>query len=215
MIDLRSARKLKDIVTGGHLAHPEAIVAPSGNRAYIAVTDRDQVAVIDTRGLRVERYLNVGNAAGIGTSPDALAVTSNGGQLLVAEAGTDRISVFGLPQGRSGGFPLQGRIPVARYPTDVQVTGGRRPLLLWTAAKGLGTGPNPKGPNPFGSATLGQSSGPSQFLPYILGDDPRGDGDPKLTLFGARDRGRRPVPTRPASGATSGRSAYHFWLDLS
>jgi DNA-binding beta-propeller fold protein YncE len=248
VIDLTRARKLKDIVTGGHLAHPEAVIAPRGGRAYVAVTDRDRVAVIDTQRLHVERYLSVGNRAGIGTSPDALAVSADGRRLLVAEAGSDEVTVLGVPA-RGGKFSLQGRIPVARYPTDVQVTAGRHPKLLWLSAKGLGTGPNPNGPSPFNSGALGQSSTPTQFLPYItdgdtgvapmpttrqlvaltrkadaqvvpanhvttppagtplraggpikyvffivrenrtydqiLGDDARGDGDPKLTLFGA------------------------------
>jgi DNA-binding beta-propeller fold protein YncE len=171
VIDLVHARKIKDIVTGGHLAHPEAVLAPAGTRAYVTVTDRDQVAVLDTKRLRVERYLSVGNTAGIGTSPDALAVTADGTRLLVAEAGADELSVFGVPAGRTGRFALQGRIPVARYPTDVQVTSGKHPKLVWLSAKGLGTGPNPNGPNPFNSGALGQNTKPSQFLPHITDGD--------------------------------------------
>jgi DNA-binding beta-propeller fold protein YncE len=243
IIDLRRARKIKDLEVGGHLAHPEAVIAPRGTRAYVAEADRDRVAVIDTRRMRVERVLSVTAKAGSGTSPNALAVSRDGRALFVSEGGADALSVFSIPR-----FARLGRVPTGRYPTDVQTTGGRHPKLLWLSAKGLGTGPNPGGPNPFDSATLDQTNTPTQFLPRItfgdvgigalptgkrlasltrqadaqlrpanlpprppaatpiraggpikyvffivrenrtydqvLGDDPRGAGDPKLTLFG-------------------------------
>jgi DNA-binding beta-propeller fold protein YncE len=243
VIDLRHARRVEDVEVGGHLAHPEAVIAPPGGRAYVTEADRDQVAVIDTRRMRLERTLAVKVAAGVGTSPNALAVSHDGRELFVSEAGADALSVFSLPA-----FKLLGRVPTGRYPTDVQTTGGRNPKLLWLSAKGLGTGPNPNGPNPFNSATLDQTNAVLQFLPRItlgdtgigalptrrrlaaltrqanaqlrpanlpssapagtpirpggpiryvffivrenrtydqvLGDDPRGDGDPRLTLFG-------------------------------
>ena len=50
VVDLATAKVVKTITTGGHLAHPEAIVAPAGRRAYVTVTNKDRVAVIDTSG---------------------------------------------------------------------------------------------------------------------------------------------------------------------
>jgi YVTN family beta-propeller protein len=167
VIDLGKAKVTRTIDVGGHLAHPEAVVAPPGKRAYVAVTNQDRVAVIDTSKLKRERYLAVGVRAGIGTAPDAVAVTADGGQLLVANSGADSISVFGIPRGKARAFKAQGRIPTARYPTDVQATGGKKPKLLWLSMKGLGTGPNPNGPNPFNSSTLDQTASPTQFLPRI------------------------------------------------
>ena len=249
VIDLRRARKVRDIPAGGHLAHPEAIIAPPGGRAYVTITNLDQVAVIDVRRLRVVRRLPAGIGSDLGASPNALAVTRDGRRLLATLSGADVIAVWQVPRRGSTGFRLLGRVPTARYPSDVQVTGGPRPRLLWLSAKGLGVGPNPKGPNPFSSATLDQTAAQSvQFLPRItdgaagigalpsagrlkaltrqadtqvppenlpaspppdtpvraggpikhvfyivrenrtydqvLGDDPRGDGDPSLTLFG-------------------------------
>jgi DNA-binding beta-propeller fold protein YncE len=146
-------------------------------------------------------------------------------------------------------FELIGRIPVASYPTGAWATPGSR-KLVWLSGKGLGVGPNPRGPAPTnpldddshqslfqylpreirglggilrfptdrqvrrytpraskqirpsndtpappGSPIAGP--GPSQKIKHVfyivrenrtydqvLGDDPRGDGDPKLTLFG-------------------------------
>ena len=244
LIDLKRAKKVKDITTGGHLAHPEGVVAPRGRYAYVAIANQDRIAVIDTHRRSRLRYLDVAVKAGIGVSPDAVAVSADGKRLLVANAGTDSVSVFAV----GGRWQLLGRVPTAHYTTDVAATGGRNPKLVWLSAKGLGTGPNPGGPSPFNSATLNQSGAQSQFLPRItlgsvgigamptrrqlksltrkadaqlrpanapttlpadtpirpggpikhvffivrenrtydqvLGDDPRGAGDPKLELFG-------------------------------
>jgi hypothetical protein len=151
-------------------------------------------------------------------------------------------------QRRSRAWQLVGRVPVASYPVHADATPGRG-RLVWLAAKGLGVGPNPNGPNPFSpddtddrintfqylpsivtgaagvlrfpsdsdlrrltpiasrqirpvngqrppAGTPIRSDGPIEHVFYIvrenrtydqvLGDDERGDGDPKLTLFPAR-----------------------------
>ena len=158
VIDLKKKKVVKTITTGGHLAHPEGIVAPAGSRAYVALANQDKVAVIDTKRMRVVKTLSVAVKAGIGASPIAVAV--GGGRLFVADAGTDALSVFSLAKLK----PL-GRIPTAHFPTDVETVGGK--TILWLSGKGLGTGPNPGGPSPFNSATLDQTGAQSQFLPRI------------------------------------------------
>jgi DNA-binding beta-propeller fold protein YncE len=134
VIDLAGARKLADIQVGSHLSHPEAIaVDPKADRAYVAVTNADEVAVIDTKSFQVERTLSAGRPEGLGASPVALTVTPDGSQLLVAEAGVDAIAAYRLTAASSGqsapalpapAFTLIGRIPTASYPTDVQVVPG-------------------------------------------------------------------------------------------
>ena len=134
VIDLAAARKITDIQVGSHLSHPEAIaVDPQADRAYVAVANADEVAVIDTKRFQVERTLDAGRPEGLGTSPVALTVTPDGSQLLVAEAGVDAIGDYRLtaPTGlqpigapaQPPQFSLIGRIPTASYPTDVQVVG--------------------------------------------------------------------------------------------
>jgi DNA-binding beta-propeller fold protein YncE len=239
ILDLTAGSKLAD-VSLGHLTHPEAIVVdPSGTYAYVAVANADMVAVIDLRTRAEVNFLSTGRAAGDGTSPSALTLTPDGSRLLVAESGADELTVFNTADGS-----LIGRIPTSSYPTDVRVTPDGR-TLLWISGKGLGTGPNPNGPNPFETTdantnsfqylpiiTLGDAGilrfpddkqvryltrvataqlrpsntqaapsdtplrpdGPIKHVFYIvkenrtydqvLGDDPRGDGDPSLTLFG-------------------------------
>jgi DNA-binding beta-propeller fold protein YncE len=240
VIDLASGAKLKDIQVGANLSHPEGIALdPPARRAYVAIANTSQVAVIGTATMTVEKVLSVERAQGGGESPVALAVSRNGRRLFVAEAAADELAVFTLPSGS-----LIGRIPTAAYPTDVQTT---RKRLVWIAAKGFGAGANPNGPNPLsvsddnllehpGTAVLStgragilrlpgnpamrrftrlagrqvvpsnpkspppgtpvRAGGPIKHVFYIvrenrtydqvLGDDPRGDGDPQLTLFGER-----------------------------
>jgi DNA-binding beta-propeller fold protein YncE len=258
VIDLDSASKVKDIQVGPHLSHPEAIaVDPQADRAYVAIANSDQVAVIDTRRLEVERTLSVDLPEGLGTAPVGLAVTPEGSRLLVAESGADDIAVFRLPGGGGSPYELIGRVPTADYTADVEVA--PRPCkagaglssclrLAYIAAKGLGVGPNPNGPSPLATNDDNTQSvnylpnivtgdagildfpsdsrirqltsvasrqirptnpasppadtpirpdGPIKHVFYIvrenrtydqvLGDDPRGDGDPSLELFGPHE----------------------------
>jgi hypothetical protein len=260
VIDLAAGTKTKDIQVGPHLSHPEAIaVDPKRNRAYVPVSQQDTIAVIDLNSLTVARTLSVERPKGIGTSPVEVHVTSDGCFLLSADAGEDAVAVFALPNARGRtcrngsrrkrrprAWQLVGRVPVGSYPVDVDATPRHR-KLVWLAAKGLGVGPNPNGPNPLSPndsdnginkfqylpsivrglsgilrfptnpklrrmtprasrqivpsnteqappGTPIRSGGPIKHVFYIvrenrtydqiLGDDPRGDGDPKLTLFG-------------------------------
>ena len=240
VVSLSSAKKLKDIQVGANLSHPEGIaLSPDGSRAYVAIANEDQVAIIDTRRETLVKVLSVDRTQGGGESPVAAAVSRDGRRLFVAESAADELAVFALPSGQR-----LGRIPTAAYPADVQTT---RRSLLWIAGKGFGAGPNVDGPNPLntgdnnllkhpGSAVL--SSGRAGVLPLptaaalrkdtlaagrqlipdnfraapsgtplrrggpikhvffiirenrtydqVLGDDPRGDGSPALTLFGKR-----------------------------
>ncbi len=212
MIDLESAKKVTDITVGPHLSHPEAIaVDPKADRAYVAIANSDQVAVIDTEKRAVERTISVGREEGLGTAPVALTVTPDGRRLLVALSGADAIAVIALPAGgarasararaRAEGIlareavPACGRraattrswrtSPPPQYPTDVQVvrasanpcgirSGARRgkrvrrcQKVLWLSGKGLGTGPNPKGPQPDSPADSDDRIGETQYLPLL------------------------------------------------
>ena len=163
IIDMASATKLKDLNVG-HLTHPEAIVVgPRGGKAYVAIANSDRVAVINLATRTIQRYFSTGRSYGHGTSPVALALTPNASRLLVAESGADELSEFHTSDGS-----LVGRIPTAAYPTDVHVTPDGK-TLLWTAAKGLGTGPNPNGPNPF--EITDDNANSFQYLPLITFGD--------------------------------------------
>jgi DNA-binding beta-propeller fold protein YncE len=168
VIALDTATKVKNIQVAANLSHPEGIALdPSGRHAYVAIANEDQVAVVDTRSMKVSKVLSVQRPQGGGEAPVALTVTPNGRRLVVAESGADELSVFALPSGAR-----IGRIPTAEYPADVQAT---KSQLMWIAAKGFGAGANLNGPNPIsandnnllqhpGTAVL--SSGRAGILPF-------------------------------------------------
>src|SRR3954447_7874324 len=146
VIDLATAREVKEITVGTHLSHAEHIALNrKGTRAYVTLANTDQVAVVDTRKRALERTISVERPWGGGVSPVASAVTKDGRRLLVAEASADELAV--VPLAGRGRFRVAGRIPTAAYPADVQLTKGGR--VLWLAAKGFGSGANPNGPNPY------------------------------------------------------------------
>jgi YVTN family beta-propeller protein len=192
-IDLTTAQKLRDIQVGPHLSHPEAIALdPRADRAYVAVTNSDQVAVIDTRTLRVSRTLSVERPSGLGAAPVDLAVTPDGRRLVVANEGTDELVLIRLPRTREGDdesargrivasdgarmsasrrsddWQVAGRVPTAQMPTAVDVARARgRTVLAWVSGKGLGTGPNPRGPNPTEPDDTDDRIGRTQYLPLL------------------------------------------------
>ena len=262
VIELSSGDVVKQIQVGSHLSHPESIAMdPKRNRAYVAVTNQDLIAVLDTKRMRVMRTISVARPQGNGTTPSYLSVTSDGCDLLSADSGEDAVAIIALSRaggcaGRAGRqarrgvkpFRLVGRIPVASYPTAAAATPNRG-KLVWISARGLGIGPNRHGPNPNSpndsddninsfqympsivrgssgilaypsdariraltprasrqivptnhqkppAGTPVRANGPIKHVFYIvkenrtydqvLGDDPRGDGDPGLTLFGRK-----------------------------
>jgi DNA-binding beta-propeller fold protein YncE len=98
VIDLPSGKVTKTLQVGANLSHPEGIaVDPEADRAYVAIANSDQVAVIDTARMTVAGTLSTERPQGDGTTPVALTVTPDGARLLVAEAGADEIAVFALP----------------------------------------------------------------------------------------------------------------------
>jgi DNA-binding beta-propeller fold protein YncE len=233
VIDLAAGAKVADIQAGGHLSHPEEITL-AGDRAYVPLANADAVAVLDTKSMSLLRRLPVGVAQGPGSTPVDVA-TAPGGRLLVALAHADQIEVLDAVTGA-----VRARIPTADYPTDVEAPPGR---LVWTAAKGMGLGPN-AGPPPSsqyfdvppalttkglvtgyaGIASMPgagrlrvltrragaqlrsvsmrtappdtplRAGGPIKHVFYVvrenrtydqvLGDEPRGDGDPRYAIFG-------------------------------
>jgi YVTN family beta-propeller protein len=146
-INLRRGTRIANIQVGANRSHPLGLALdPRADRAYVPIAHADQVVVIDTRRLRVERALSVGRPEGLGTMPVDVATSRDGTYLLAAEAGADEMAVFRLPRpGRRptpGAFRLLGRIPVADYP--VSVASAPVPRL------GCRGGPRPPRPKPTG-----------------------------------------------------------------
>ncbi len=149
--------------------HPSAL-ATRGASLYVALAGSDRVAIVDTTVRKFVRYLHdsAPGAPPEGSTPNALAVSSDGKRLLVAEADNNSIAVFDVTAAK-----LLGRIPADWYPTSLAEAGGE---LLIVSAKGQGTHANPDGPVPLTNwpndkptaYALGQLSGTLRALPATM-----------------------------------------------
>ncbi len=148
VVDIATGTVAVNVGVGGERgdleAHPEGLLLDAPRSLlYVAVTNRDLVAVVDTTTHAVVGYVDVGRSEAIGTAPLALAESPDGTRLYVADSGEDAVAVIAVePEDQDAPLRLVGRIPTAAYPSAVAVTpDGER--LVWLAAKGLGAGPNP------------------------------------------------------------------------
>ncbi|HEX2016457.1 MAG TPA: alkaline phosphatase family protein [Solirubrobacteraceae bacterium] len=137
VIDLPGGAPVATIGVGGtsgdRYAHAEGItVDPVADRAYVAVTNRDTVAVLDTRHLTLERLIGVGRPQAGGSAPVAVAVTPDGTTLYAALSDEDAlvgISLTARPRvaPRARRF-LRVRSPVAIKRYRRLTTRPRRPV---------------------------------------------------------------------------------------
>src|SRR5271167_1370566 len=149
--------------------HPSAL-AVRGARLYVTLAGSDRVAIVDTELRRVARYLHdaAPGAPPEGSTPNAVAFSSDGTRLLVAEADNNAVAVFDVATGK-----LLGRVPTDWYPTALAEVNGE---LLVVSGKGHGTHANPDGPVPLtnwpnGNPTayaLGQLNGSLRVLPSAM-----------------------------------------------
>src|SRR5580658_2961613 len=150
-LDLVNGRVVRNIplrkpelpLAGG--SHPTALLLNGDNsRLYVALTNRDEIAVLDTTSGQIVSYLSTklpGQKYG-GSDPEYLALSADEKTLFSANAISDSVAVFDLTKERgSGAAEATGFIPTEWYPTVVAATGKD---LLIASAKGKGSGPNPK-----------------------------------------------------------------------
>ena len=115
---------------------PSGLVA-DGGFVYVANAHDDTVTVIDavTRRIVSQIELSVpGLQALRGVMPLGLALDTEGGRLLVAEAGINAVGVIDLKTGK-----VLGHMPVGWFPTRVAIANG---MIYVANAKGAGTGLN-------------------------------------------------------------------------
>ena len=135
-------RKPDAALAGG--SHPTALLLNGDNtRLYVALTNRDEIAVLDTDSGKVLAYLSTklpGQNYG-GSDPEYLALSPDEKTLFSANAISDSVAVFDLTK-KAGAGPQEaaGFVATGWYPTVVAAAG--RDLLIATA-KSQGSGPNP------------------------------------------------------------------------
>jgi YVTN family beta-propeller protein len=146
--------------------HPNALaVNPVNNELYVANADSDTVSVIDTTANVVVRTIDLTPYVGSreGSSPDALAVSPDGTTLYVVNALNDDVAVIQLGA-KQGQDKVLGLIPTAWYPTAIVLSNNGQELDVLNA-KGLGAGPNVKGPNPYTNHPYGP---PNQYIASMI-----------------------------------------------
>ena len=130
---------------GDHNAQPQYVLAdPKQDLLYVAATNRDGIAVVDTTKDAVTHFVSLRRAAGYGVAPVALALAPDEGTLYVANAGENAVVALALADRADGSarqYDIIGKIPTADYTSDVAVTPDGC-TLLWAAARGVGAGPN-------------------------------------------------------------------------
>ena len=140
MIPLRKPEKP---LAGG--SHPTALLLNRDeSRLYVALTNRDEIAVLDAGSGKVLFYLSTklpGQKYG-GSDPEYLALSPDERTLFSANSISDSVAVFDLTKDNAG-QPAEaaGFIPTEWYPTVVAASGKD---VLIASAKGRGSGPNPK-----------------------------------------------------------------------
>lgn len=117
----------------------------ASRKLFVACADDNTVAIISTGNFSVTERLNTAmypNAPN-GSTPNALAYDEEKGLLYVANADNNNIGVFSCTE---AGTQSLGFIPTGWYPTQVSRIGNE---LWYCSGKGLGSAPNPAGPNPI------------------------------------------------------------------
>jgi DNA-binding beta-propeller fold protein YncE len=131
-------------------SHPTALLlSPDEKLLYVALANRDALAVIDTLAGEVIHIASTNPARQeyAGSYPNALAQSGDGKRVFVADASLNAVAVFDaseLSKPRPVAKPQQealGFLPTDWYPSALAVAGDR---LLVAAAKGQGTGANNK-----------------------------------------------------------------------
>ncbi len=154
-------------------SHPASLLlTPDGSRLYVALANRDAVAVVDTKGSRMRLAATYDTRLPgqeyFGAMPDALALSADGARLYVANSGSDAVAVFPTAGVKGSGVHPAGFIPTEWYPTALALRQGK---LYVATGKGQGTGPNtqpqPAAKNP-GKHARRRAGAPHTYIATLL-----------------------------------------------
>ncbi len=142
VIDTAAGAVAKRIPTGGHASG--LALSPDGARLFVANALSDTVSVIETSSDTVAVTVDVSPypRAPMGSLPNAVALAPDGKTLYVANGGNNDVAVVDTAT-----HALRGLIPTAWFPSALMLSRDGR-FLYVANMKGLGAGPNPRGPNP-------------------------------------------------------------------
>ncbi len=156
VIDMRSATSTARIRVGAPLSASRGHRGqPPRHGAYTALSNSDRVVAVNLESRRVLQTNSVSSIVGSRTMPGALALSPSGARLFIALSGADALAVIRVPgKGTAAkrNRSIVGRIPTAEQTEAVLTTaaqGAQPARLIYIAAQGIDTGPNPDGPNPM------------------------------------------------------------------
>jgi len=132
--------------------HPNKMVLAKDGRLFVANANTDNITVIDTKTDKAMETVSVApyRDALYGSTPNGLAVSSDGRILYVANAGNNDVAVIDVST--AGKAHVTGLIPAGWYPTAVALSGEGKTLFI-ANGKGIRSRPNPQGPDPTKKST--------------------------------------------------------------
>jgi DNA-binding beta-propeller fold protein YncE len=121
--------------------HPNDLVITGDGRLFVSCGNTNHVVAVDLATKKVMEAVSVAPTpkAPVGSTPNSVALSADGKQLLVADADNNSVAVIDITE--RGMSRVTGFIPTAWYPTVVTVTPDGKRVLIGSG-KGLGTGPN-------------------------------------------------------------------------
>ena len=146
--------------------HPSTLLLSSdGSRLFVASASTDAISVIDVRTRAVVSTLHDPTPAnlGQGSAPIGLVLSRDGTRLYVTEGDNNAVAAFALSAKSAGSGTgardtLLGRATVGWYPASILLVGDTLHVI---DAKGRGTAPNPKLPQP--GVTTGMENRPNSY----------------------------------------------------
>lgn len=160
-IDLNTFEILSRIEVDDHPT--EMLIDTIQNRLFVANANKNTVSVIDISKLKEIERLNVALKPDIppGSTPNSLAFDETDNLLFVANADNNYVTIFNVKDYRSS--EVEGFIPVGWYPTSIKFHKPTDQILV-VNGKGLGSLPNPEGPDP----TRKNSGSYEQYIAQLI-----------------------------------------------
>jgi YVTN family beta-propeller protein len=202
-IDVVTQRRTSGVNVGPYLgkvygASPTALaLSPDGSRLFVTDAAANAVAVVDTSGASPR----LAGAIPVGWYPTALVLEPGGAALDVIDGKGEssrpnpQFDPFGRGAHARNGYVAASEIGSVRRVALGDAASLMRGLAKVRAHAGPGLATALAHASPPATTSLVRSHGPLRHVIYVvkenrtydqvLGDLPRGDGDPKLTLFGA------------------------------
>lgn len=122
-------------------AHPNDLVLRADGLLFVSCGHTNNVITIDVETKQRLETINMalGVKAPAGSTPNSLALSSDGKKLFVANADNNAVAVVDVAN--RGKSVVEGFVPTGWYPTLVRLTADGKRLLI-ASGKGVGTGAN-------------------------------------------------------------------------